>query len=51
MRITKTIYRDLTYYECEVNKGQYLFAFSLRRLIVDLITIYSYSIFRPLNLN
>lgn len=51
MKVTKTITENITYYECEVNKGQYLFAFSLRQLVLDLVVIYGYSLFRPLNLN
>ncbi len=51
MRINKTITKSVTYYECQINENQFLFAFTLRALIVDLCKIYGFSLFRPLNLN
>lgn len=51
MRITKTITKSVTYYECEPIKNTHLFAFTLRRLIIDLIRVYGYAWFKPLNLN
>lgn len=52
MRVNKyTTYDNCTYYECEPIKGIHLFAFTKRRLILDLCKIYGYALFKPYNLN
>ena len=51
MTIHKHTTKELTYYECEPIKGIHLFAFTKRALIIDLVRIYGYALFNPINLN
>lgn len=51
MRVTKYTTKNVMYYECSPVKGIHLFAFTKRALIIDLVKIYGYHIFKPLNLN
>lgn len=52
MKVNKyTTYDNITYYECQPIEGICLFSFTLRQLVLDLILVYGYAVFRPLNLN
>jgi len=51
MRITKTTTSEVTYYQCEPQPNVILFAFSLRRLYIDLFKIYTISLSNQVNLN
>lgn len=51
MKITKTQTKAITYYECQPIDGICLFAFTKRRLLIDLCKVYGINLFNPLNLN
>lgn len=51
MTITKHKTKEITYYECNPVKGVTLFAFTKRRLLIDLFNIYKISLFNPINVN
>lgn len=52
MKVYKnTTYDNITYYECQPLKGVSLFAFTKRKLIIDLCKIYGYALFKPINLS
>jgi len=51
MKITKTTTSKVSYYECQLNCSQIVFAFTLRQLVRELIVGYGFAWFKPLNLN